>query len=93
MDDSSRVPFDWPATVADLVRHGIEPRDGLPLALYTLDATEFGDDPLVSAGLAEFDASVSRWFAKCQVDGLVHLSDLALDRQSRFKSAYDIRQH
>ena len=71
------VPLDYPGTTSDLARYGITLVDGLPLVLFSYDATEAGDpDDLVALGVAERDRRSGRWVARFQVSRLCHQSDL-----------------
>jgi hypothetical protein len=87
-DANWRVPLDYPGTVNDLSRSGLTLADGMYLTLYTHDATADDDlDELVALGSAEFDNSLSKWFASVDPDSFVHVSEMDEPDQHLYRAA------
>ena len=80
LDDSNRVRLTCAGTVADLLRQGINLREGLVLTLYMDDADDRGQpDELLADGLAHYDLGEQVWVASVDWDSVRHASD---DRKS-----------
>ena len=75
-DDDRRLLLIAQGTLADLVRAGIELRDGLPLSVYSDDADDKGQpDDLLADGTVCFDEAHKRWVLQIDWDRISHRSD------------------
>jgi hypothetical protein len=93
MDAASRVPLDFPGTIADLARHQIDLRVGLQLGLYDHDSTESApDDPITAIGRVEYDEASHRWCARFDWRDLQHVSEWTVGARSAFFAAGDITE-
>jgi hypothetical protein len=73
LDDENRLRLTCAGTRRDLERQGIKLREGLPLTLYTDDATDEGQpDHLLADGIAQYNEAEKCWVAAIDWNALRH---------------------
>jgi hypothetical protein len=76
LDDENRLRLTCAGTRRDLERQGIELREGMPLTLYSDDATDDGQpDELLAEGIVHYDREAACWVAAIDWRALRHASD------------------
>jgi hypothetical protein len=77
LDDENRLRLTCAGTRQDLERQGVKLWEGLPLTLYTDDATDEGQpDQLLADGLVQYNEAEKCWVAAIDWSAIRHASDL-----------------
>ena|SRR5271167_484656 len=76
LDDSNRLRLTCDGTIDDLVRQGIELREGLVLTFSMDDADDHGEpDELLGDGVVQYDENERSWVASIDWSTIRHASD------------------
>lgn len=76
LDDSNRLRLNCAGTAEDLMRQGIQLREGMVLTFYTDDADDQGrPDQLRVEGVVHYDEKDRCWVAAVDWSALRHASD------------------
>jgi hypothetical protein len=77
LDDENRLRLTCAGTRRDLERQRVELREGLPLTLYTDDATDEGQpDQLLADGIVQYNQGEKCWVAAIDWSAIRHESDV-----------------
>lgn len=81
LDDSNRLRLTCAGTLADLLKQGIELREGLALTFYMDDADDLGQpDDLLVDGVVQYHAEGRAWVASVDWSKVRHDSEEKLGR-------------